>query len=115
MLGVIACARATRESEIITGALTLIAELFCCRPHERMEPVHSARESAERVADEVVTLYVRELMKENCAAPVSVPGFAIYRQHYGRLQESACERHPRVGTSEQAGRLVELESVRYFI
>jgi hypothetical protein len=80
-----------------------------------VEPVQSAGKTAERVPNEIMTLYVSELMKKNRATAIGAPRFAVSRKNDRRFEESACEWHLGVGTSKKPWRLFELETIRNFI
>jgi hypothetical protein len=80
-----------------------------------MEPIQSASESAERVADEVVPSHVCKLVKQNCQTAIRGPVIALGGKNDGRRDDATRERHSRVVTPQQAWRLVETKSVGDFI
>src|ERR1700730_1124964 len=73
MFGVIRRAGAAGECEIVARPLALGAKLFRRGPDERMEPINSTGQTPERVSNEIVTAYVRQLVEQYCAPAIERP------------------------------------------
>ena len=114
MLGVIRRACTAGEREIVARALALGAQPLGSSPHEGMEPVNRAGQSAEGVTDEIVTANVGELMQKHGAPAIEGPRVAFGGKNDGGSEQTACKWHLRVFAAEQARRLVERESIRDF-
>src|SRR5260221_8371479 len=115
MLGVIAGSRTACKRKIVARALALRAELLRRCPHQWMEPVDRASKSSERVAREIVTSHVRELVQQNGKATISRPVVAFRRQHDRRMKNTAGKRHLRVFASKKSWCFIELEAIGDFI
>ena len=89
MLGVVGGARPAGQREIVARTLALGPQLLGRGPDERMEPVHGAREPAERVAEEIMTPYMRQLVQQHRATPV---------------ERSSCRNPPAARSSASARR-----------
>jgi hypothetical protein len=114
MFGVVAGSRTAREREIIARALAFVAELFRRRPHERVEPVDGTCKTTECMAHEIAPLHVRELVKKHGPAAIESPALAVRGENDGRRDESAREWHFRIAASEEARRILELETIGDF-
>src|SRR6266550_367223 len=114
MFGIVCRPCAACQREIIARALALGAKLLRCLPHERMEPVHRAGDAAERMSDEVVTAYVRELVQKHRAPAIERPPVALRGKNYCRFEKPACKRHVRIFAAEKSRRLVEREPIGDF-
>src|SRR6185503_4576379 len=80
-----------------------------------MEPVDRACNTAKRVPDEIATLHVCKLVQKNCATAIGAPCVAVSRKHDCRLKKSARKRHLRFIAAKKSRRLLELETIGYFI
>src|SRR6185312_8218215 len=80
MLGVIRRTRAAHQGQIIARTLALGAQALCCRPDQRMKPVHSARDAAECMTDQIPAAHVRELVQQYRAAALRRPSLALDRK-----------------------------------
>src|SRR5688572_3547559 len=114
MLGVVARPGAARQREIVARTLALGAQLLCGRPDERMEPVQCAGDAAECVADEIMSPYVGELVKQNRQAAIGGPVVAFGGKNDGGRDHAAGEWHSRVITPQESRRLIETESIGDF-
>src|SRR4029079_8999967 len=101
MLGVIACPCTTEQREIVTGTLALCAKLLRRGPDQWMKPVQCARDSAQRVTEEVVPADVRELVQQNCETTIGGPVITLGGKNDSRREQAARERHLCVITSQQ--------------
>ena len=114
MFGVVSRASATRQRQIVARSLALGAKLLRGGPHQWVEPVHCAGETAHGVSNEIVAAHVRELVQEYCSTAIERPAITLGRKHDCRLEQATGERHLRIFAAEQARRLVERESIRDF-
>ena len=76
-----------------------------------MEPVERAGNAAERVADEITPLDVRELVEEHRATTAVGPLLGARRQHNRWLDHATSKRHLDQWAREQSRYRVKVESI----
>src|SRR3982751_471135 len=111
MVRVVTRSCAAREYEIVARALALGAKPTRGRPHERMEPIEDAGETAKRVADEIAPLHVRELVEEDRATPAVAPALRTRGQNDCRLHDATCKWHLDERAREKPRHGIEIEAI----
>ena len=91
--GIIVGGRTSRDDKFITRKLAFDGELALEEPRERIEPMHRARETPERVRPKIATAEVTQFVKQHETPLLMCPVTCFIRQQHRALQKTRRTRH----------------------
>ena len=110
MPGVVPCAGAGRQHEIVTGQLTLDTKPARDPPHARVGPIGCARNRPERLGQAVAPADVSELVQHNGPAAIVVPCVSDGRKQDGRRSQPEDHRHRVLPAPQQTHGMLDAEA-----